>query len=176
MLRRSLVTALAAVALIFSLALAQEKEPPVEKKQVKVKTEAPAATEAKAEGPIMRASELLGVELVNENGEVLGTVEDLVIDNRNAQVQYVIIKTGEDAESYHTVPYRTLSLYRGKDPKDIYFISPVPRERLVQSPPIVRQEWPTWTYTQWNTYVPQVNRYYETVKPIPPRAVRKGKF
>jgi sporulation protein YlmC with PRC-barrel domain len=174
MMRAYVSTTIAGVALICGIALAQDA--PVVKKQVQVKPGAVVESTAASQesGRIIRATQLIGLQILNENGESLGNVEDFVIDNRNAQVQYVILKTADDTDKYHTLPYKTLSLYQGEDPKDVYFIAPVPRERLVKGPTIVREQWPTMTYTQWQTFVPQVNRYYETVKPIPPRAIRRA--
>ena len=119
-----------------------------------------------------RASEILDMELVLENGEVLGVVKDLALDNRSGQVQYVVVAT--DDGDYRAVPWKTLALYQGESAKDRYFILGMEQERFEKAPAIPKQEWQNYSTANWSTYVPQVNKYYSDVRPVRAAAVRRA--
>lgn len=119
-----------------------------------------------------RASEILEMDLVLENGEVLGVVKDLALDNRTGQVQYVVVAT--DDGDYRAVPWKTLALYQGDNAKDRYFILGMEQERFNKAPAIPKQEWQNYSTAKWSTYGPQVNKYYADVQPVRAGAVRRA--
>jgi sporulation protein YlmC with PRC-barrel domain len=123
------------------------------------------------DGRLTRASELLETEVVYENGDSLGTIVDLVIDNRSGQVNHVVV---DDGEKFRPIPWRTLAMYEGEEPSDRYFIIGTDRDRFVQAPAITREEWTTITTPQWQTYVPEVTRFYSDVRAVTPSDVRKA--
>jgi sporulation protein YlmC with PRC-barrel domain len=144
-------------------------DPPVviEKKPVLVKE--PVVVKERAAHDTTRASELMGMELVLENGTSIGTIKDLVLDNTSGQVQYAIV--GDKGE-YRGIPWKTLSYYYGEEPKDRYFILNVDEARYQKAPAIPQKEYQT--FSTWSTYAPQVTKYYSDVRPARPAAVRRA--
>ncbi len=119
-----------------------------------------------------RVSDFLGTEIVLESGDSLGQVKDLVISNSTGSIQYVIV-SGENGE-LRAIPWKTLALYQGSDVKDRYFILGMEKERYYKAPVIPQQQWTNFSYPTWSTYVPQVNTYYNDVRPVRPSAVRRA--
>lgn len=118
-----------------------------------------------------RSSELMGTELVIENGESLGKVADLIIDNRSGSVSHVVVETDQE---YRAVPWKTLALYQGEDPADRYFIIGMERPQFMEVPAITHQEYQTYTYPQWQQYLPGTVKFYTNVRPAQPAAVRQA--
>ena len=136
-------------------------DPPVVVKEKVVATQASRDT--------TRASELMGLELVLENGTSIGVVKDLVMDNASGQVQYVGVV--DERGDYRGIPWKTLGYYHGPDVKERYFILSMEPERYLKAPAIPQKEWQTYS---WTTYAPQVNKYYEDIRPAKPAAVRRA--
>lgn len=132
------------------------------------------ATAAEQQGRVARVSELVGMDVVTENGDSLGTIEDLMIDKRTGQIEYVLAAASKDSESLSPLPWKTLSWYQGDDPKDQYLILGMQREQFEKAPVVYRQQWPTMTYPQWNTVLPQVTDFYRPIRPAETRAVRRA--
>lgn len=133
-----------------------------------------AAASAEEQGRVTRARDLLGMELVLQSGETYGMIDDLMINKKSGQIEFVLVATEDDAKELYPLPWKTLALYRGDDPQDQYLIIGMDRQRFEQAPTIVRQQWPAMTYTQWNTFVPQVTTYYRDVRPVEARAIRRA--
>jgi sporulation protein YlmC with PRC-barrel domain len=119
-----------------------------------------------------RASDLMGMEVVLEKGDTVGTIKDLVMDNQTGHVQYVVVATDEG--DYRAIPWKTLALYQGDNAKDRYFILGMEQNRFNKAPAIPQKEWQTFSPNTWTEYVPQVNQYYSDVRPVRAAAVRRA--
>ena len=156
-----LVGSLASLVMLAGVCFAQKVQV-----REKVDDKSPGSSEATT-----RASDLLGMELVVEKGNVLGTVKDFVMDNRTGHVQYVVVETEEG--DYRGIPWKTLALYQGDNAKDRYFILGMEPEKFEKAPAIPKKEWQNYSTKAWSTYVPEVNQYYSDVRPARPAAVRR---
>jgi sporulation protein YlmC with PRC-barrel domain len=134
---------------------------------------AKAATAAEQTGRVTRARDLIGLEVLSQGGESYGMIDDLMIDKRTGQVEFILVETGKDSEELYPMPWKTVALYQGEDAQDQYVIVNMQKEQFSKAPTIVRQQWPAMTYTQWNTFVPQVTSYYGRIPRAEARAIRK---
>jgi sporulation protein YlmC with PRC-barrel domain len=69
---------------------------------------------------INKASELIGMEVKNQQGEKLGEIKDIVIDFQQDRVGYVVLSTDTgtfSAEKLHAVPLRAFQ--QGSDGKTV---------------------------------------------------------
>jgi len=144
----------------------------------KVPDQAPAATAPQQEdGRSVRATQLIGMDLVLEDGNTLGKVHDLIIDNENGQVAYVMVETDHD---YRPVPWKAMVMQNDEKQNDHYFVIGMPREKFMQGPAIQRQEWQTYSTapaewrTHWNTFQPRVSQFYQNVTTRVPADFRRG--
>ncbi|HET6426129.1 MAG TPA: PRC-barrel domain-containing protein, partial [Planctomycetaceae bacterium] len=132
------------------------------------------AASAEKTGRVTRVKELLNLEVINEQGESYGIIEDLMLNKSTGQVEYILVSTEKDSAELYPLPWRTVTLYQGNDAKDQYVILGMPKEQFSKAPTITRQQLPTITYSQWNTYVPKVTTYYGQVRPAEARAIRRA--
>lgn len=89
----------------------------------------------------MPASELLGREVASRDGRPLGEIEDLVIDVRNARVQYAVLAFGGWmglGEELYAVPAGTLA----PEPGTRRVVLAIDTAPLVNVPGFRRDEWP----------------------------------
>jgi len=166
---RKLSTLVAALAML-ALAQAQAQEQPAARQQDRT---AAAANRAEQQGRVTRLRDLIGMEVVLENGDSFGIVDDLMV-NRSGQIEYALVETEEESKELYPLPWKTLAWYRGQEAEDQYLIIGMNKERVEKAPTVVRTQWPTMTYTQWNTFVPQVTTFYGPVRPVEARAIRKA--
>jgi sporulation protein YlmC with PRC-barrel domain len=129
-----------------------------------------AAADVDAAGTI-RASELMGTELVLQDGSSSGKIADFVIDQQRAQITYLVVET--DGQ-YRAVPYSTISLNQGEQPEDRYVVLGVEPQRFLEAPAIPQDQWRTYTSAQWRTYVPTVTKFYSNVQRVTPGEVRRA--
>ncbi len=109
---------------------------------------------------LMRASQLLGKNVENTQGENLGEIKDLVIDVNNERVFYAILEFGGFlglGEKLFAYPVRSFNQTSADTDK---LVLNVDKEKLKAAPGFARDSWPDWL-----TYGKQVDKYYgETVK------------
>ncbi len=153
-------------------------QPRAQQREVqKVPEQAPAAAgQSQDDARSTRASALLGTDLVLEDGDTLGRVNDLIIDNSNGQVAYVIVETDQD---YRPIPWKALGMHHGQEPNDQYFVIGMEREKFMQGPAIQRTEWQTYSapqqwHAQWQTFQPRVTQFYANVNTRVPADFRRG--
>lgn len=120
-----------------------------------------------------RVSDFMGTEIVSENGDSFGVIKDMIISRSSGAIQYVIVSA--DNSDYRAIPWKTLALYQGQDPKDRYFILGMEKEVYHKAPVISQQEWTTFSTPGWTTYAPQVTQYYSNVRPVTPGDVRRDR-
>ena len=108
----------------------------------------------------MRASQLIGTNVENAQGENLGEIKDLIIDVNNERVFYAVLEFGGFlgmGEKLFAYPMRTFK-HTGNNMDKL--VLNVDKEKLKAAPGFARDTWPDWM-----TYGDEVDRYYgETVK------------
>jgi sporulation protein YlmC with PRC-barrel domain len=134
---------------------------------------AAAATSAEQTGRVTRVKELIGLEVINEAGEAYGTIEDLMVNKTSGQIEFILVAPEKDSKELYPMPWRTVTLYQGNDAKDQYVILGMPKEQFSKAPTIMREQLPTYTNSQWNTYVPRVTTFYGPIRPAEARAIRR---
>ncbi len=133
------------------------------------------APKAVADTHVTRIRDLIGLEVLNQEGESYGVIYDMLVNRQSGQIEFVLVETEKDGEALYPLPWATVTIYRGETDEDRYVILGMPREQFLKAPTVTRQVWPTMTATQWNTYVPQVTAYYGPVRRVEaPRAVRRA--
>jgi sporulation protein YlmC with PRC-barrel domain len=135
-----------------------------------------APAETPAEGSVdnartIRSSELMGTELVLQDGTSSGTIADLVIDSPTGQINYVVV---DSDGSYRAIPFKVVTMEMGEQPEDRYAVLGVEQKQFVDAPAIPQAEWRTYTPAQWQTYAPTVNQYYTDVQAVTPGQVRRA--
>lgn len=114
---------------------------------------------------LMRASQLIGKNVENSQGENLGEIKDLVIDVNNERVFYAILEFGGFlglGEKLFAYPVRSFNQTSADTDK---LVLNVDKDKLKAAPGFARDSWPDWL-----TYGKQVDKYHgETVKlkPVP---------
>ena len=86
-----------------------QAQPRIQQRETqKVPEQAAPAQDAQQQddGRSVRASQLLGMELVLEDGNSQGKISDLIIDNQSGQVAYMIVETDQD---YRPVPWKAVT-------------------------------------------------------------------
>jgi len=116
------------------------------------------------------------MDLVLEDGNSLGRINDLVIDNQNGQVAYVIVETDQD---YRPVPWKAMVMQSGEQQNDNYFVIGMNRDKFMQGPSIQRTEYQTYSapaqwHTHWQTFQPQVTKFYANVNTRVPANFRRN--
>jgi len=119
----------------------------------------------------IRSSELMGMELILQDGNAAGKIADLVIDAADAQISHVVVETDGD---YRAIPFKTVSLNFGSEPADRYVVLGMEPRRFVEAPAIPQVEWRTYTPTQWRTYVPSVTTFFADVHTVRPGEIRRA--
>lgn len=108
----------------------------------------------------MRASQLIGKEVRNAQGQDLGEIQDLIIDVNNQRVHYAVLAFGGFlglGEKLFAYPVRTLQTSGDQ------LVLNVPKERLQRAPGFDPNRWPNWSET---IYRDEIDRYFgPTVSP-----------
>jgi sporulation protein YlmC with PRC-barrel domain len=121
---------------------------------------------ARANTPLKRltATSIIGDKIVNQNGENLGKIHNLMINLRNGMVEYVVIEFGGFlgvGEKLFAVPFKELAV----NEKDEVFVLNRDKSYLKDSPGFDPGHWPD---TNDHTYFDDVNSYYQyPVTPFP---------
>jgi sporulation protein YlmC with PRC-barrel domain len=105
---------------------------------------------------LQRVSRLLGKEVVNANGENLGSVYDVVIDSQTGRIAYMVLSFGGFmgiGEKLFAVPAKALQPQPGGDK----MVLNVEKDRLKDAPGFDRDNWPNLANREWGT---QVHEYY----------------
>jgi sporulation protein YlmC with PRC-barrel domain len=108
-------------------------------------------------GPeIMAADTLEGDEVVNGQGDDLGTIKDIMIDVPSGRVAYVVLAAGGFlgiGDKYFAIPWSALTL----DADRKCFILDADKEKLQNAPGFDKDHWPAMADLTWAT---EVHRYY----------------
>jgi sporulation protein YlmC with PRC-barrel domain len=97
---------------------------------------------------INKASELIGMEVKNQQGEKLGEIKDIVIDFQQDRVGYVVLSTDTgtfSAEKLHAVPLRAFQ--QGSDGKTVTLNAT--KSTLANSEGFSKESWPSPSNPSW---------------------------
>lgn len=95
-----------------------------------------------------RLSRIIGMDIVNRQGEKIGDIEDLVLD-RQGNVAWAVVSTGAFlgvGERLHAVPWKSLQAGPGID----NFVLDIDRERLRSAPGFDRNTFPDLNDARWS--------------------------
>lgn len=161
---RSLATlALAAGLLgatVGSQAVAQAQPPrqqPAASSPAAVPSAAPAPGE-KVRGDL-RASQLIGKDVRNPQGEDIGQINDLLVDTSTGRVEYAVLSYGGILNIGNKLfPYPPNVFGAPMNPDDEVLVLNVPKDRLSQAPGFDRNNWPN--FDQDRSLLNQSDQYH----------------
>jgi sporulation protein YlmC with PRC-barrel domain len=100
-------------------------------------------TRESIEHPLIPADRVNGTEVMNQDGDVIGKIEDIAIDKLSGKVAYAIVSFGGFlgiGERYHPVPWSVLRY--DTDLKG--YVAPLTKEQLNEAPTFDRSELSGW--------------------------------
>lgn len=119
-----------------------------------------------------RASKIIGMDVVNRQGEKVGDVEDIVLDQKG-NVAYAVVSTGGFlgvGDKLHAVPWRSLQTNTGTDK----FLLDVDREKLRKAPSFDQSSFPDVNDPKWSNenrkYFPVAGSARSSSSPAPAAA------
>lgn len=104
----------------------------------------------------VRASVMIGTDVVNSTGDNLGDIKEVVIDPRSGRVAYAVVSFGGFlgmGEKLFAVPFSAFD-YNVKTGNYVLDIS---KQRLEAAPGFDSDNWPTMSDEKWNR---EVYQYY----------------
>ena len=119
-------------------------------------------TIALVHGTGVRSSTLVGLDVVNEKGESLGSVSDLVLNLQSGQIEYVATSFGGFlgiGDKMFAIPWKSLRFTHAKDnPNHQLLVLDLPQETLKNAPGFDQNNWPG---TKDNEYWLKIDRFYK---------------
>lgn len=115
--------------------------------------------QAKDESGVLRASELIGMTVLGNDGKKLGDIKDLVIDPEEGGIQYAVLDFGGFAgigDKYFAVPWEALQL----DQMNNKLSLDVHKKDLKNAPGFDKKNWPDLNLSQVMIY-----EFYEVPQP-----------
>ena len=112
--------------------------------------------QAFANSPV-KASSIIGTDVVNPKGDNLGDIKEVVIDPRTGRVAYAVVSFGGFlgmGEKLFAIPF---SAFDYNVLKNEYALD-VSKERLKAAPGFDPDHWPTMSDEKWNR---DVYKYYK---------------
>jgi len=105
----------------------------------------------------VKASSMIGTDVVNSKGESLGDVKEVVIDPRSGKVAYAVVSFGgflSMGEKLFAIPFSAFNY----DTIENEYVLDVSKERLEAAPGFDANHWPSMAEEKWNR---DVYKYYE---------------
>lgn len=105
---------------------------------------------------LVKADDVVGVDVENPQGEDLGKIEALVLDKMKGNVVYVVLSFGGFlgmGDKLFAMPWHIFSY----NPQREKFVISVDKEKLKSSPGFDKDNWPDMTSNEWNS---SINTYY----------------
>ena len=128
--------------------------------------------------PIVAAETLEGERVVNRAGELLGTIEEIMIDVHRGTVAYAVLSCeglAGPADRLFAVPWAALSREDGRHA----FVLDTERSRFARAPGFDRDHWPSMADDRWAAEVHDfygVRPYWDAASggglAVDPRALR----
>lgn len=103
---------------------------------------------ARDKSGVMKASNVIGKKVQNEEGKRLGEIKDLVIDPEEGGINYAVLEFGGFlgmGDKYFAVPWEALQLSDKQD----YFILNVNKKDLKTAPGFDKNNWPDMSNEKW---------------------------
>jgi len=113
------------------------------------------------EGPgpeLMGANTLIGDNVVNQNGDDLGELKEIMLDTRNGRVGYAVLSFGGFlgmGDKLFAVPWSALTL----DTVNKHLVLNVEKKRLDEAPGFDKDNWPDMADPTWES---EIHSYYGT--------------
>lgn len=105
----------------------------------------------------VKASSIIGTDVVNPKGDNLGDVKEVVIDPRTGKVAYAVVSFGGFlgmGTKLFAVPFSALAY----DIEKNHYVIDVSKERLEAAPGFDADKWPSMHEEKWNR---DVYKYYD---------------
>jgi len=109
-----------------------------------------------ANSPV-KASSIIGTDVVNPKGDNLGDIKEVVIDPRTGKVAYAVVSFGgflSMGEKLFAIPFSAFEYDVAKNE----YVLDIPKERLEAAPGFDADHWPSMSDEKWNR---DVYKYYE---------------
>lgn len=105
----------------------------------------------------VKASSIIGTNVVNPKGESLGSIKEVVIDPRTGKVAYAVVSFGGFlgmGEKLFAIPFTSFEY----DVEENEYVLEVSKERLKAAPGFDSDNWPSMAEEKWNR---DIYKYYE---------------
>jgi sporulation protein YlmC with PRC-barrel domain len=105
----------------------------------------------------VKASSIIGTDVVNTNHKNLGDIKEIVIDPHSGQVAYAVVSFGGFlgmGEKLFAIPFSSFKY----EEADNHYVLDISKERLEAAPGFDSAHWPSMADEQWNR---DVYNYYE---------------
>lgn len=105
---------------------------------------------------LLSSSTLSGDDVVNQDGEDLGHIEDLMINTADGKVEYAVLSFGGFlgmGDKYFAIPFERLQI----DRKEKRVVLNVEKERLKEAPGFDKDSWPDFANESFRT---SISAYY----------------
>ena len=104
----------------------------------------------------VKASTIIGTDVVNSKGENLGDIKEVVIDPSSGKVAYAVVAFGGFlgmGEKLFAIPFSSFKY----DSTTSDYVLDIAKERLEAAPGFDADHWPSMTDEKWNR---DVYKYY----------------
>lgn len=105
----------------------------------------------------VKASSIIGTDVVNTKGENLGDIKEVVIDPATGKVAYAVVSFGgflSMGEKLFAIPFSSFKY----DHAENEYVLDTSKERLESAPGFDADHWPKMSDEKWNR---DVHKYYE---------------
>jgi len=105
----------------------------------------------------VKASSIIGTDVVNPKGDNLGDIKEVVIDPRTGKVAYAVVSFGGFlgmGTKLFAIPFSAFAY----DVEKNEYVLDVSKERLEKAPGFDPDHWPKMSEEKWNR---EVYKYYE---------------
>lgn len=105
----------------------------------------------------VKASSIIGTDVVSPTGDSLGDVKEIVIDPRTGRVAYAVVSFGGFlgmGEKLFAIPFSSFEY----DVEENEYVLDISKERLQAAPGFDADHWPSMNEEKWNR---DVYKYYE---------------
>lgn len=114
------------------------------------------STEGLEERRVLSASNLMGNNVVNPEGDTLGQLKDIMLDMVDGRIAYAVLAFGGVlgiGEKLFAIPWEALEVDQVND----QIILDVPYDKLKNAPGFDKDNWPDMADPQWGS---QIYSYY----------------
>ena len=97
----------------------------------------------------VKASSIIGTDVVNPKGDNLGDIKEVVIDPSTGRVAYAVVSFGGFlgmGEKLFAIPFSAFAYNAGNNE----YVLDVPKERLKEAPGFDSEHWPSMSDEKWN--------------------------